>query len=175
MKDFLYTPYDFAIIINKYSIKIVRSMEMLSEIFRKDNAFIAREYRDSEKKFVHAVMDMVHYINNREVFDEEISALNSDFESLGLESNQECCDFYTSNFFFKELRIKILYINKQGYSKMKLRTILKSLGYQRRSQNILRYIGDCLMFYHMEVTDSEDYFCDIEAADIDEMLVFRVI
>ena len=76
---------------------------------------------------------------------------------------------------FKELRIRILYLNKGGYARMKLRTLLAELGYRRRTPAVMNYILDCLLFYHLTVSLKDHAPCDLGAVGLDEMLVFRAL
>ena len=123
-----------------------------------------------------AVMDMINYINNTEVYKDEIVAINKDIIgfNLGGES-QDYEDLRTVNLFFKDMRVKILYLNYQNYTRLKLRTLLANFGYKRRSEKIVRYIRDCLMFYHIKTTLRGNIPCDIEQIGLDKMVTFRVI
>lgn len=98
-------------------------------------------------------------------------------ETFGLSNNYEYTDSAKtiSNITFKELRLRILYINKNGYARMKLRTLLSSLGYKRRSKSVIDYINSCLSFYHISTYAKNNFPCDITEIGLDEMVIFKII
>ncbi|MGN0606317.1 MAG: hypothetical protein ACI4JM_07325 [Oscillospiraceae bacterium] len=177
MEYYLYSPYELALIIQFYGMDIVTAIQLLNDIFKYDNAFIYSEYRSNQKKFVLDVMAQINSINNHEQFENEKYYIEKDMEQLGLlngsENNEE--ESMLHHLIFKELRIRILYVNQKKFAKMKLRTLLSELGYKRRSQNNIAYIRECMLFYHIDVFLKGNVYCDIENVDIDDMLVFRVI
>lgn len=84
-------------------------------------------------------------------------------------------DFSNLDLFFKNIRIKILYGKGPDYIRLKLRTLLKEYGYQRRFKILLEYINKCIWFYHLEVTLRGGVPCSIDSVGLDKMLVFRVV
>ena len=177
MTDYLYTPYELAIIITFHNMDIERYTKLLQDIHRNDNLFIQQEYRQDCKKFILAVMNKLNFLSDPDTYTSEQTYIEKDMDDLGLENNSTSDDeeHYYSHLIFKELRIRIQYINKKGFAKMKLRTLLSELGYQRRVANVLDYIDDCMMFYHIEPTYRGNEPCNIYTADKDDTIVFRVV
>ena len=152
-------------------------IELLQNIHRYDNIFIQPEYRLDKKMFILAVMDKLNYISDPETYISEQNDIEKDLNDYGLINNSKSDDteHTFSHLIFKELRIRILYINKKGFSKMKLRTLLSELGYKRRSSSVIGYIYDCLLFYHIEITLKGNVPCRIDEIDIDDIVVFRTL
>lgn len=177
MDYYLYSPYELALIIQYYGMDIVSAAEFLNTVFHCDNTYIMQEYRSNQKNFVLAVMDQMNYINNQEQFESERNDIAKDLEEFGLMNGSENNDDYAMvhHLIFKELRLRILYINQKKFAKMKLRTLLSELGYKRRSPKNINYITDCLLFYHISVSLKGNVYCDINAVGLDDTLVFRVI
>lgn len=71
-------------------------------------------------------------------------------------------------------RLQILYLGSQDYVRIKLRTLIKAYGYKRRTQELLKYFCECLMFYHMQAYIREEE-CDIVKIGLNEMIIIRVI
>ena len=142
MESYLYTPYELAIIIWYYNMDCLSYVDLLKKIFHYDNIFIQTKYRNDQKKFILSVMDRLNFINNQEQFKREQIIIERDMEEFGLLNNigdlddEDCI----SHLIFKELRIRILFINQKGYAKIKLRTLLRQLGYKKRNSNIINYI-----------------------------------
>lgn len=177
MKSYLYTPFELALIIQHHHMDSERYIELLQNIHRHDNIFIQPEYRRDQKSFILAVMDKLNYLNDPDTYLSEQSDVEKDMNGFGLKNNSVSDDteYIFSHLIFKELRIRILYINEKGIARMKLRTLLSEFGYKRRSQNIIGYIYDCLLFYHIETTLRGNVPCSIENVDIDDMIVFRTV
>ena len=152
-------------------------IELLQNIHRYDSIFIQPEYRSDLKMFILAVMDKLNYISDPTTYLSEQSDIEKDMNDYGLINNSKKDDteHTFSHLIFKELRIRMLYINIKGFAKMKLRTLLSEFGYKRRSPNIITYIRDCLQFYHIETSLKGNEPCNIEDIDIDDMVVFRTV
>ncbi len=152
-------------------------IELLQNIYCHDNIFIQPEYRYDQKKFILAVMDKLNYLSDPVTYVSEQSEIEKDMDDLGLKNNSVSDDteHTFSHLIFKELRIRILYINQKGIARMKLHTLLSKLGYKRRSPNNIGYIYNCLMFYHIETTLKGNVPCSIETVKYDDMIVFRTV
>ena len=177
MKSYLYTPFELAIIIQYHHMDSERYIELLQNIHRHDNIFIQPEYRHDQKKFILAVMDKLNYLSDPDTYISEQSDVEKDMYDFGLKNNSVSDDteHTFSHLMFKELIIRILYINQNGIARMKLRTLLSELGYKRRSPNNIGYINECLLFYHIETTLKGNISCSVENVDIDDMIVFRSV
>lgn len=177
MTDYLYTPLELALIIRYHKMTVQDYAEMLHNIFRYDNVFLLKKYRHDEKKLMLDVMDKLNYLNDRRQYDNELVYIEKDKESFGLPNNSNgnmSTDVY-SHLLFKELRIRILYINKRNYAKMKLRTLLSEVGYKRRSVYAIDYISKCFWFYHLSVSLKENTPCDITKIKFSDTIVFKVV
>lgn len=178
MKKYLYSPYELAVIIQYHGMDIVKAAAFLEQIYQYENPFIEEKYRHHQKQFILDVMEQMNYMNNQEQFELEKTSIEQDMNDFGILGMKPCDsdDENTSyHIVFKELRLRILYINKQGYAKMKLRNLLAEFGYQRRSPNIINYISDCMFFYHISVSLRGNAPCNLNNIGLDEMLVFRVV
>lgn len=178
MKKYLYSPYDLAVIIQHHGMDIVQATSFLEQIYQYDNPFIEMKYRHHQKQFILDVMEQMNYINNQEQFELEKASIEQDLDDfgiLGMKPHDSDNQNTSYHIVFKELRLRILYINKQGYAKMKLHNLLAEFGYKRRSPNILNYILDCMFFYHISFSLRGNVPCNLNEIGLDEMLVFRVI
>ncbi|MBR5949655.1 MAG: hypothetical protein IKZ82_13575 [Clostridia bacterium] len=177
MKSCLYTPLELALIIRFHRMDSEQYIELLQNIHRYDNIYVQPEYRHERKKFILDVMDRLNYFTDPEAYLSEQSGIERDMNDFGLCNNSRVGDaeHTFSHLIFKELRLRILYINKKGFAKMKLRTLLSELGYKRRSPNVIVYICDCLLFYHIETTLKGNEPCRIDEIDIDETVIFRAV
>ena len=174
MKDFLYTPYELAIIIHNNHLKNEQYIELLNNLHTYDNSFIQTKYRNNAKAFILDVMDKLEYISDPAAYFSEQTDCEKDSEQFGIVAKKDLQeDYQENNMYFKELRIKIKYINSNGFVKKKFGIFLSDLGYERRSSKLVTYINNCLYFYHIEATLKGNTPCSIDKVDHDDTVVFR--
>ena len=174
MESYLYSPYELAVIIQFHDMKYAEYIKLLKDLFSHDNLFLHPEYRSNEKKLILSVMNQLNYLNDHETYLSEQVMIEQDMKALGLPNHSREDELSFSHLIFKELRIRILFINKRSCARMKLRTLLSELGYKRRSPNVLNYVFDCLLFYHI-IALRDNAPCDIRTMGRDEMITFRTV
>ena len=76
--------------------------------------------------------------------------------------------------YFKVIRLGLLYIEGRSYSKIKLRRLLKSFGYKRRSQVLVQSIKHALTLLSLTPYLKGHVPCDIASIDIDDMIMIRL-
>lgn len=177
MIELYYDPFDLACIIHSQDIGVKEAGKILKKIWRQDNIYLIPYYRKNLRQFYLDTHYWTDYLADKPVIDEEFPSIQKDFRSFGgkVEEAGFITDFFDIDLFFKMKRIQILYLNGQDYVRMKLRTLLKVYGYKRRTQELVRYFRECLMFYHMQTYLRGKIECDIGEIGLDEMITFRVV
>ncbi|MCI9572951.1 MAG: hypothetical protein HFH97_10120 [Lachnospiraceae bacterium] len=177
MIELYYGSFDIACIIHSYDMGTKTASILLENIWKNDNLFLLPCYRSNLRKLYLDVYYWTDYLCDKPTIDKEFPSVQKDFEALG--RGMEEAAFMTENFdmdlFFKMKRLQILYLEGQDYVRMKLRTMLKIYGYKRRTQELLRYFRECLMFYHMQTYLRGREECDVGEIGLDEMIIIRVI
>lgn len=146
---------------------------------RKDNKLIDIKYRKNKKHFILDCMNWMNYLVDKEDIDAEFPAVLKDAEAAGaiLDNldEEDDVDFDRDlNLFFKSVRVRILCFGKRDYVRIKLRTLLSKYGYKRRSDKLIYNFNKCMDFYGLESYTRGGISCTLEAADIDDMITFRV-
>ena len=177
MTDYLYTPLELAIIIRYHKMNAADYTEMLHNIFRYDNARLAPGYQHDERKLMLDVMDKLNNLSDRRRYECEQEEIARDMAYFGLsvDTAKSEVQYTCSHLVFKDLRLRITYININRYAKIKLRTLLNQLGYKRRSSRIMEYIFECLWVYGILATYDGVKYCDLESIHLDETIVFKVV
>lgn len=57
--------------------------------------------------------------------------------------------------------------------RIKIRTLLKAYGYKWRSQELLKYLRECMLFYYIQTYLHGKEECDIGEIGLDEMIIIR--
>ena len=136
---------------------------MLEKIWKEDNQYLSPFYRTNLRQLYLDVHYWTDYLCDKPVIDKEV------------EEAAFITDYFDIDLFFKMKRVQILYLDGQDYVRMKLRTLLKAYGYKRRTQELLKYLRECMMFYHMQTYLRGKEECDIGEIGLDEMITIRVI
>lgn len=175
MHELFYSPVDVARIIGRHMLPITDAMKLTRRIWQEDNAYLRSEYRSDYKKWALAVMYWSDYMQDKAAMDAEFPAVQ---EMCGRELSDESMlrDDFDMDLFFKDLRIRILFISKNECVWMKLRTLLEDYGYKRRSREFIRFVKDRLYFYHIQTALTGNHICDVETMDrLDDRITFRVL
>ena len=177
MEELYYDEFCLAYIMVNHDLGAKSVMELLERVYAEDSQFIHPSYREKKREFLSNVLYWVDYLVDKANLDMEFAGLEKDFRSMGKELVWENFMFHYTNLdlFFMEMRLKIRFLGSQNYVRMKLRTLLKNYGYQRRSAAFMDHIRDCMFFYHIQPYLRGGQECDIRQIGLDDMVVFRVI
>lgn len=175
--ELYYNSFDFACIIHSQDIGTRTASIMLEKVWKQDNLYLHPYYRTNLRNLYLDVHYWTDYLCDKPVIDREFPSIQKDFMSFGMEINEGVfvTDYFDIDLFFKMKRLQILYLNNQDYVRIKLRTLLKVYGYKRRTQELLKYFRECLMFYHMQTYLRGKEECDIGDISLDDMITIRVI
>lgn len=176
MEELLYSPSDIAKIIRKRDMGARAGQEFVSAVWEVERDFIPSIYRKNQRKFILDVMDQLNFLENIETYQRELPSVNRDLSDLGSKTVITEDKYFTElDTFFKELRLRIVILEKQDFVRMKLRTMLREHGYKRRSPQLIRHLHKCLYFYHVETFTRGEVECDIDEISLDDMITFRVV
>lgn len=177
MQELCYSALDIAIIVSSMQLGCRDESRILDRIWVGEKAFLDIPYRTNQRKFILETYHWLQYFYDKPIIDRESLAIQRDLEHSNrtLRADQLTSDFSDLDLFLKSIRIRILYGDGNDYVRVKLRTLLKQYGYKRRSRLLLQHINCCMQFYHLEAMLRGGVPCSIEAANLDQMLTFRVI
>ena len=177
MQELCYCALDIAIIISSMQLGCRDESRILDRIWEGEKAFLDIRYRTNQRRFILETYHWLQYFYDKPIIDRESLAIQRDLEHANrtLRTDQLTSDFSDLDLFFKSIRIRILYGDGHDYVRIKLRTLIKQYGYQRRSRLLLEHINRCMLFYHLEAALRGGVPCSIEEEDLDQMLTFRVI
>ena len=176
MEELLYDVTTLARIIIERDMSITKQQDFLNDIWEYEKEYLFPCHKFNKKQFLLDVMNEINYWKNKEIYDNEIEAVNSDLESIGSEYQYpEENEYYDLRSYFMELRLRMLFLDNQNFVRMKLRTMLRDHGYKRRTSNLNAYLKMCMYFYHIETYIRGGERCDIEEIELDDMITFRVL
>lgn len=176
MIELYYDAFDLACIIHSQDIGAMTAGDLISKFWKRDNLYLHPFYRANLRDLYTDIFYWNDYLCDKAVIDREFPSIQKDFMSFGKKVYEDAfiTDAFDIDLFFKLKRFQILYMDGQDYIRLKIRTLLRAYGYQRRTQELIRYFRECLMFYHMQ-TYLRGEECDIGENGLDEMITIRVI
>lgn len=174
--ELYYDPYSLALFMVSREMGGRRTMEFLENVYTEEKAFLYPDYARDKKAFFSDTLYWMEYLIDKETLDAEFPVVEKDFKAAGKTFVRESMmsDYPDIDLFFMFMRLRILYVDKQNYERMKLRTLLRNYGYKKRSPAIVKHINECLIFYHIQPYLRNYEQCQIEHVDLDDMITFRV-
>ena len=158
------------------AIKDTYALERLVWTFEKN--LLPEIYRDNLKNWMLDVHFCGAYLHDRAaLITKELQGINDKNEQSLLGTNQSLfgMEFYELEFYLKRMRIVILYHGKQDYVRVKLKTLLRAYGYQRRSAKLMTFLKQGMERYGLVSFLRGNQRCDIEEIRLDDMISFRVM
>ena len=177
MTELYYNAYSVAYFVVSQEMGSKTQMAFLENLYEDEKGFILPYYKWNKKAFFSDVLYFEDYLIDREKLDKEFPVIKKDITASGRQFDiaEKMSDYPDINLFFMIMRLRLLYVSDQGYTRMKLRTLLKHYGYKRRSVAITKHIQDCLSFYRIKSYLRGGQECDVKEISLDDMITFRII
>lgn len=171
-----YSAIDLAYVINSWDMSRKEEKDFLDFVWDQESAYLDPQYEGNRHKYVLDVSFWSHWLQDFYILDQEYPAIKNDFEALALKNCPlDLADEYRDlELFFKVLRLKLVYLSKQKYVRIKLRTLLKRYGYKRRTAQLVGFFEKCMHYYGIEVFLKGNERCRIADVKLDDMLIFRI-
>ena len=175
MSSSIYDALSIAYYIDSQDMGAKQQAAFLQRIYQEERDCLIELYRNNQRQFILDVSYWVDYLIDKVTFDKEYPAIQKDLQQLGMslqvfDYEDEYADI---DFYFMQLRLRIRYELTQGYTRIKLRTMLRHYGYKRRSPKIMLHISKCLNHFHLMPTQ-KGMRCDIWDLSLDEMITFKI-
>ena len=175
MNSSIYDALSIAYYIDRQDMGARQQVEFWQLVYQEERECLIEPYRNNQRQFILDVSYWVDYLIDKVTFDKEHPAIKKDLQQLGMslqvfDYEDEYADI---DFYFMQLRLRIRYELTQGYTRIKLRTLLRHYGYKRRSPKIMLHISKCLNHFHLLPTQ-KGLICDIWDLSLDEMITFKI-
>lgn len=165
-----FVPSDVAIYIHRSDLRHSEQLKVIKSVFEDYNSDISARYRDNFRLFCSEINNVLTLIllNDAEYNEADL---------ILQELNNACLnDDITENLFgsyFKCVKLQLLY-DRIDYRKIKLRTLLKDFGYQRRTAALVQSIEKAINALGL-VTYLRDYEkCSVGSIGLDDMVMIRL-
>ena len=176
MTELYYNAYSVAYFVVSQEMGSKTQMVFLENLYEDEKEFILPYYKENKRAFISDVLYFEDYLIDKEKLDKEFPVVKKDIKASGrrFDIEEKMSEYPEIDLFFMIMRLRLLYVSGQGYTRMKLRTLLKHYGYKRRSAAITKHIQDCLRFYRIQSCLRGGLECDVKEISLDDMITFRI-
>jgi len=169
--NYTYTPNDIAVFLRIANFPLSDEQLVLHDLWV-EQEHIPEEYRLDEAAFRRKVRLEIAAYDLRDGMD-ELDLIMRDVAPDYIQLNPT----HAQNFilqYFKIIRLELLYIEGRAYCKIKLRRLLKSFGYKRRSLALIQSINHAMTLLSLTPYLKGYVPCDIASIAIDDMIMIRL-
>lgn len=175
MNKYLYNPKDIALFFCFSDYRESEAKMIRDELWAKREELLDLKNIDSKYKWIKEI-NRIKNLYTEESFLTEADAINNIFKDLGSEYviDTEIEIDCPIESFFKIIRLKLTSESKCYHVRMKLRVLLKNLGYKRRNKYIIEKIKKTTQNLNIVINIKGYVNCDLLNISLDDMVVFRL-
>lgn len=175
MSEYLYTPNDIARYFLWADFTNNDEREILKDIWDCRVKCLNMNSRKSQKLFyrsVYSEIDKYEDLKN----DNEITDINKILEDIGSSFliSDALNEERVVEAFFRIAKLKLCYTQGTTYIKLKLRTLLKTFGYKRRSEQLVNSIKITLKNLDLQTFLKGNVNCNINEIDLDDIVMIKL-
>lgn len=175
MSKYLYVPRDIAFFLKECDFTLSTEKKIKDAIWEERYEVLDPRYRKDKNKYIKEISNILNQYEDRYLY-KEIQDINKVLEDIGSsyiveEYNQD--EQYVEAL-FRYIKLKLTYTSNVSYVKLKLRTLLRQLGYKRRTVQLTDDINRCLTSLKLETFLRDYEKCDIATINIDNTIMIRL-
>ena len=164
------TPADAAVVLVRADLPLTKERELIATLW-KDHRRVERRYQVDESLFARAIRrEMLKQERTRDAEDQALLAGEGD--ALEVAVRQGGGDPVLR--YFQLIRLELLHVPGRVQRVMKLRTLLRDLGYKKRSPQLVKRINRALRQTRLQTLTRGQIPTRIEDAGLDTMIIFRL-
>lgn len=170
---YLYTPFDIAVYFTSANLTISEERSVLISLWEQRDILIWSQYRKDKRQYLNSVR---HELNRLEGFLDCKDELNLILQELGSRFNLHESDYEQGviESYFKIIKLRLTYTTGTDYCKIKLRNLIGSFGYKRRTAALVDYINRAIKSLGLKTYLRGWEPCDIGTVGLDEMIIMRL-
>jgi len=170
--SYVYHPFEIAEFLSKANFRASDEQATLYRLWE-DGEHISPEYRQDFGAFNRAVREILSLFSMTEGDMDELELLMQNMDANGVFGSFP----YEHNHilrFLKAVRLELLYIPGRDCYKIKLRTLVKRFGFQRRTSKLLTNITRALQRVSLVPYLRGSVPCDLARIPLDAMVIIRL-
>lgn len=172
MKYSYYTPKVMAHYFTGKNYTIEEQYKQINRLYEVDYTYIQPRYKNNKKLFKINTQEEIEYLLDTNDYLDTEKIIQKDYQELGINYQNSISPEEIIDYYFLTVRLDRI-LKNQPYTRKKLRTLLNTYGYKRKSKKIINHIQNCLTFYHITANINKKPLNTLEI-DIDKMITFIV-
>lgn len=170
VSKYKFKPIDVALMFLNADFTRNQENEIITDIFSNYNSDIVAEYRKDINKFRKAIREyaIIFSLSSNDYNEAQLI-----MKELGLEITEDHLDD-VFGFYFRLVKLKLIYTGIDYY-RLKLRTVLKNFGYERRSQKWNKSANNALKALGLKPYLKNYVPCNIAEIKLDQMIMIRLV
>ena len=174
MSKYLFTPLDIALFFDYANFTLSDEKYIRDDIWENRHEILDFKYRDNKYKFIKQINNYIqmidsNYLDEFDAINRTLSDMGSNYEFGNYEEDENYIEAY-----FRLIKLKLSYIEGCNYIRLKLRTLLKSFGYKRRTEKLVLSINRSLEKLKLECSLKRREKCNLGEIDLDDMIIIRL-
>ena len=172
MSKYKFTPMDLANYILCEDLSHTHANGVIFDLFENYNDLILYPFRNDYMKFKSRIFEL---INLMELDDEDLDETELIMCGIDNKFNEyinECIDEDYFDAYFKRIKLKLMY--SLNYKKIKLRKLLKELGYKRRTPELVHRIILIINALGLKTYLAGYEPCNICDINLDDIIIIRL-
>lgn len=173
----LISAFDVAMIVDGLSLGAKEEAMFKERIWKNEKEFLRLNDDEDMKKWLYKVQHWTDYIYGNEELNQEFHAAQDDLQESGayLQEDDYMTDGLDLSIVFKSLRLRLLYVHRNGSEKTTLHAILSAYGYGEGRPFIMSYIQKCMDFYRIKAFYENGNECELKKIDPRMPIVFKIM
>jgi len=170
---YLYTPFDVAVYIKTENLTIKEEYIILESLWKRRNGLLGAQYNKEKKQFLNLFKHELHKLDGILDCADEINLIlqemGSKYRVGELEFEQDVIESY-----FKVIKLRLTFTPGKDYCRIKLRTLIGSFGYKRRTAALVEYINRTINSLGLKTFLRGWEQCDIGEVSLDKVIIIRL-
>lgn len=170
---YLCTAFDVAVYIKTANLPIKQEYAILDSMWERREELIAEKYKTEKKQFINLIRNEINKLDGSLDCVDEINYILREMGSKYLLCDQEFeQDVITS--YFKVIKLQLILTPGKNYCRIKLRTIIRSFGYKRRTASLVEYMNRTINALGLMIYVRGRVHCSISDISLDQVIIVRL-
>lgn len=169
----LYTPFDVAVYFKTENLTINEEHSILESLWGRRNDLMEIGHIKEKIQFVSSVMIELYKLGGITECAEEINIILREMGSK-YRVNESEFERDVIESYFKVIKLRLMYTPGKDYCRIKLRTLIGSFGYKRRTAALVEYINTTINSLGVKTFLRNWEQCNIGEISLDKTIVIRL-
>lgn len=170
---YLCTAFDVAVYIKIANFPIKQEYAILDSMWDRREGLIAAKYKIEKKQFINLIRHEMNKLDGSLDCVDEINYILREMGSKYLLCDQEFEQDVIASY-FKVIKLQLILTPGKKYCRIKLRTIIRSFGYKKRTASLIEYMNRTINALGLKLYVRGREHCNIGDVSLDKVIIIRL-